>query len=233
MKVKTTLIKYLNVKVILLFVSMVIMNGCSIGPKNPSIVEVRENHYSDYRAIETYIGDSDIIIYIDVNKNDKRFKKFLSDKIELDKAISKYLKTVDYKTRKKCKVDDLLSSWYNPEDEYRRGNKLKKYSNCSGARINDGFLRTEEVNDHIYVLSEYHQEPYSDQGQNYFLFTTGIIIPKINNPIIFAATEIRRSVNLVKEQGMNNKYLEAQVKAWSEQLDKYNIPYHVNMELIK
>ena len=89
----------LNVKVILLFASMVIMSGCSIGPKNPSIVEeVSENHYSDYRAVETYIGDNDIIIYIDVNKNDERFKKFMSDKIELDKVMGTYLTTVDYKT---------------------------------------------------------------------------------------------------------------------------------------
>lgn len=233
MKTRTTLIKYLNVKVILLFTSMVIMSGCSMGPKNPSIVEVRENHYSDYRAIETYIGDSDIIIYIDVNKNDEHFKKFMSDKIELDKVMGKYLRTVDYKTRKKCRACDLLSSWYNPEDEYRRGNKLKKYSKCSGARIDNGFLRTKEVNNYVYVISEFHQEPNSDQGQNYFLFTTGIIKPKAVNPIIFAATEIRRSVNFGKEQDMNKRYLVAQVKAWSEQLDKYNVPYHVNMELIK
>jgi len=233
MKTIFTALKHSNIKIIFLFASIAIMSGCSMGPNNPSLVEVRENYRSDYHAVETYIGDRDIIIYIDVNKHDKHFKKFMSEKIEQDKVMGNYIRTVNLNTRQKCRADRLLSSWYNQEDEYRGGNKLQKYGNCIGARINNGFLRTEEVNDHIYVLSEYHQEPYSDQGQNYFLFTTGIIIPKIKNPIIFAATEIRRSVNWGKEQGMNNKYLEAQVKAWSEQLDKYNIPYHVNMELIK
>jgi len=230
--------KLISKKILMMIstLSLLSLSGCFTlfikEPKNPSLLEVKKQYEEDYNAREVYVGDSRIIIYIDVNKNDERYKKFIADKHNRDNKIRNHLTLVNKATRKKCNLDEMFSTWYNKNDEYNRGSKIKKYARCIGARIEQGYVRTQEINEHMYVMHELTRLPNSDYGQNYRIHGTGIVEPEITNPIIFANTKTRRIMSSTENSKIKFKYIELQIKAWRDQLDKYNVPYHVNMNLL-
>ena len=208
---------------------IILLSGCSI--KNLSVIEVSELHEKDFDAIEIGLRDQNIVIYIDVNKNDPRYQAFIKDMHDMIAIAGKKLgvKIINENIRIKCSSEllSMFSIFYNADSEYRQKPKIQQYATCINARVKNNAITTYEMNKHVTVSTHVGRLANSDYGQNYRLGTWGVIEPDKENPVIFVGTKTRRNHDYSK----NDKYIKKMMKIWVYSLARHKVPYHINKDL--
>ncbi len=209
---------------------LILLNGCSI--KNLSVIEVSELHKKDFGAVPIKLGDKSIVIYIDVNKNDSRYQKFLKDMHNLmfTNAKKPGVKIIDEHSRIKCssELGSMFSGFYNADSEYRETPKIQQYTTCINARAKNNVIVVYEINNYVSVATYIERLSNSDYGQNYQLNIWGVVEPDKENPVLFADTKTRRNHDFQK----HDAYVKKIMTYWVLHLAKYNVPYHINKDVL-
>jgi hypothetical protein len=146
----------------------------------------------------------------------------------------------DTQNMRKCRPSQLLSPFYNEDDEYRRGDKIIRLAKC---------LKTNYLPSHVYgkyyttsICLNYYDKHVnttlifrrignSDYGQNFLFFINGYIIPDKNKPVYIFKGDMRRYWEGSKKYKETIKNMAKKQKETIERvLKEYKIPYHINNE---